>query len=169
MSELEEEIDVFNLKDDLKVIAIKIAGKLRSSRMSGSVTPLKPILGREICERLKASDNITINDIQLRKIINWLRGTHHPIATGHRGRGYYWALRHEELDYTRKSLKARRNAIDWAMVGLDAAQFQEVMKINIPIQKSVTSEVSNKLEKPNQEHSTISALVDQLECIPAMG
>lgn len=162
MNEHEEEIDVFNLKDDMKAIALKIAGKLRSSRMSGSVTPLKPILGREICERLKATEGITINDIQLRKIINWLRGTHHPIATGHRGRGYYWALRHEELDYTRKGLKARRNAIDWAIVGLDAAQFQEVMKINVPI-----PETANVIKKESTENPIVTELVNQLECIPA--
>ncbi len=163
MNELEEEIDDFNIKDDLKAIAIKIARKLKSSRASGSVTPLKPILGREICERLKASDGITINDIQLRKMINWLRGNHNPIAIGHRGRGYFWALNHEELVCARKSLKRRRNAIDWSLMGLDAAQFQSVMA-PVLVQKPATI---NETKKSKKEDPIVSALYNQLECIPA--
>jgi hypothetical protein len=160
---LSEEED-FEIKDDLKPIALKIAGKLYSSRMCGSVTPEKPIIGHEICERLQVSDGIKITGIQLRTIFNWLRGMHYPIATGPHGSGYFWALNHEELAHTRVSLKGRRNMIDHALIGLDTPMFKlQNRQVRIEV-KSKTE--NDKTTDTNHEHTVVSALCTQLECIP---
>lgn len=76
----------------------------------------KSITGKEIANSLNKKFNSKLNDIRIRKIVNYLRDERIPIIAT--SKGYYFTENKEEILLQIESLKARRIKIERAETGL---------------------------------------------------
>jgi len=110
----------FDLSKRLLAIVGSLKTILQNARRESERGPGNPMSAGELCDRLGTFGNVKDSDI--RAMVNFLRRNKQPV--GSNADGYFWAINHMELEFTRQHLSERIAGIQSALDGVNNAEFE---------------------------------------------
>ncbi len=107
----------FDLSKRLLSLVTSLRKILENARRDAARGPGNPMSAGELCDRIGVSA-----DADIRAMVNFLRRNKYPI--GSNASGYFWAINHMELEFTRQHLRERIRGIQSALDGIVNAEFE---------------------------------------------